>query len=55
LAIVGRSFNGQFALPAARLIAGDQLVLILDVGGVIEIRHFDAKTPKPLKFKRTLA
>ena len=34
-------------------VAGDRLVITLDVGGVIEIRTFDAKTLKPagkLKF-----
>ena len=34
-------------------VAGDQLVLMLDVGGATEIRTFDAKTLKPsgrLKF-----
>jgi hypothetical protein len=37
----------------ATAVAGDQLVLMLDVGGVTEIRTFDAKTLKPsgkLKF-----
>jgi hypothetical protein len=28
-------------------VAGDQLVLMLDIGGVTEIRTFDAKTLKP--------
>jgi hypothetical protein len=28
-------------------VAGDRLLLTLDVGGVIEIRTFDAKTLKP--------
>ena len=34
-------------------VAGDRLVVTLDIGGVIEIRTFDAKTLKPagrLKF-----
>jgi hypothetical protein len=34
-------------------VAGDRLVLTLDVGGVVEIRTYDAKTLKPagiLKF-----
>jgi hypothetical protein len=34
-------------------VAGDRLVLTLDIGGIIEIRTFDAKTLKPagkLKF-----
>ena len=37
----------------ATAVAGDQLVLMLDVGGATEIRTFDAKTLKPsgrLKF-----
>jgi hypothetical protein len=37
----------------ATAVAGDQLVLMLDVGGSTEIRTFDAKTLKPsgqLKF-----
>jgi hypothetical protein len=37
----------------ATAVAGDQLVLMLDIGGVTEIRTFDAKTLKPsgrLKF-----
>jgi hypothetical protein len=37
----------------ATAVAGDQLVLMLDVGGTTEIRTFDAKTLKPsgkLKF-----
>jgi len=36
-------------------VAGDRLVLTLDIGGVTEIRTFDAKTLKPagrLKFVR---
>jgi len=28
-------------------VAGDRLVLTLDIGGVTEIRTFDAKTLKP--------
>ena len=38
---------------SATAVAGDQLVLMLDVNGVTEIRTFDAKTLKPsgkLKF-----
>jgi hypothetical protein len=31
----------------ATAVAGERLVLTLDVGGVIEIRTFDAKTLKP--------
>jgi len=31
----------------ATAVAGDQLVLMLDVGGSTEIRTFDAKTLKP--------
>jgi hypothetical protein len=31
----------------ATTVAGDQLVLMLDVGGMTEIRTFDAKTLKP--------
>ena len=31
----------------ATAVAGDQLVLMLDVGGTTEIRTFDAKTLKP--------
>ena len=34
-------------------VAGDRLVVTLDIGGTIEIRTFDAKTLKPagkLKF-----
>jgi hypothetical protein len=31
----------------ATAVAGDQLVLTLDVGGTTEIRTFDAKTLKP--------
>jgi hypothetical protein len=37
----------------ATAVAGDRLVLILDIGGVTEIRTFDAQTLKPagrLKF-----
>jgi hypothetical protein len=37
----------------ATAVAGERLVLTLDIGGVIEIRTFDAKTLKPagkLKF-----
>jgi hypothetical protein len=37
----------------ATAVAGDQLVLMLDVGGATEIRTFDAKTLRPagrLKF-----
>src|SRR5215471_5185832 len=37
----------------ATAVAGDQLVLMLDVGGTTEIRTFDAKTLRPagrLKF-----
>ena len=37
----------------ATAVAGDKLVLILDVGGITEIRTFDAQTLKPagrLKF-----
>lgn len=37
----------------ATAVAGDQLVLMLDIGGTTEIRTFDAKTLKPsgkLKF-----
>src|SRR6516164_1919062 len=32
---------------SATAVAGDQLVLMLDVGGMTEIRTFDAKTLKP--------
>ena len=32
---------------SATAVAGDQLVLTLDVGGTMEIRTFDAKTLKP--------
>jgi hypothetical protein len=31
----------------ATAVAGDQLVLMLDIGGATEIRTFDAKTLKP--------
>jgi hypothetical protein len=32
---------------AATAVAGDQLVLTLDIGGTTEVRTFDAKTLKP--------
>ena len=32
---------------SATAVAGDQLVLMLDVGGMTEIRTFDAKTLRP--------
>jgi len=38
---------------SATAVAGDQLVLVLDIGGTTEIRTFDARTLKPsgkLKF-----
>ena len=36
------------AKVAATTVAGDQLVVTLDIGGATEIRTFDARTLKPL-------
>ena len=36
------------ARVASTAIAGDQLVVTLDIGGAMEIRTFDAKTLKPV-------
>jgi hypothetical protein len=36
------------ARVAATAVAGDQLVITLDIGGATEIRTFDARTLKPL-------
>ncbi len=36
------------AKVAATAVAGDQLVVTLDIGGATEIRTFDARTLKPV-------
>src|ERR1700747_3715965 len=36
------------ARVAATAVAGDQLVITLDIGGATEIRTFDARTLKPI-------
>ncbi|WP_024518922.1 hypothetical protein [Bradyrhizobium sp. Tv2a-2] len=36
------------ARVASTAVAGDQLVVTLDIGGATEIRTFDAKTLKPI-------
>jgi hypothetical protein len=54
------TFDATAALPkGARIVStgvtGDRLVLTLDIGGVTEIRTFDARTLKPagrLKFTK---